>query len=66
MGGKDVADIKRKTEELAQSLQKIGERMYQQAGAGTPPPGGNSNQGGGAQGQGGSETVEGEFREVKE
>jgi molecular chaperone DnaK len=70
MGGRDVADIKQKTDELMQSLQKVGEKMYQQAGAGTPPPpGGDSGeQGGGQQGPGGggSDTVEGEFREVKE
>jgi molecular chaperone DnaK len=72
MGGRDVADIKNKTEELSRSLQKIGERMYQQTGgAGTPPPPGADGveQGGGPQqgpGGGGSDTVEGEFREVKE
>ena len=67
MGGRDVADIKRKTDELMQSLQKVGERMYQQAGAGTPPPGGDSGgPSGGQQGPGGGDTVEGEFREVKE
>jgi len=61
MGGRDVADIKRKTEELAQSLQKIGEKMYQQTGA-TPPPGGQA----GGTPPGGSDTVDGEFREVKD
>ncbi len=70
MGGRDVADIKNKTDELSQSLQKIGERMYQQTGgAGTPPPGGDSGGPGGGPQQGpggGSDTVEGEFREVKE
>ena len=39
MGGKDIADIKTKTEELGQTLQKIGEKMYQQTGGATPPPG---------------------------
>ncbi len=68
MGGKDVADIKIKTEELGHTLQKIGERLYQQpGGAGAPPGGGQSGQDGGPQpGSGGSDTVEGEFREVKE
>jgi molecular chaperone DnaK len=61
MGGRDVADIKRKTEALAQSLQKIGEKMYQQTGA-TPPPGGQA----GGTPPGGSDTVDGEFREVKD
>ncbi len=66
MQGKDIADIKRKTEELAQTLQKIGERMYQQQGGpGTPPPPGDGGAGGGEK-PGGSDTVEGEFREVKE
>ncbi|MCL4393810.1 MAG: Hsp70 family protein, partial [Chloroflexi bacterium] len=70
MGGRDVTDIKTKTDELMQSMQKIGERMYQQAGA-TPPPGqdggGETGAGGGPQGPGGgSDTVEGEFREVKD
>jgi molecular chaperone DnaK len=71
MGGRDVADIKSKTDELMQSLQKVGEKMYQQAGASAPPPPGDDSgeQGGGPQqgsGGGGSDTVEGEFREVKE
>ncbi|MGE5265545.1 MAG: molecular chaperone DnaK [Acidobacteriota bacterium] len=70
MGGKDVADIRNKTDDLSQSLQKIGERMYQQQGGpgGTPPPDGGPGPeqgGGGPQGPGGSDTVEGEFREVK-
>ncbi len=68
MGGRDVADIKAKTEDLGRSLQKIGERMYQQTGgAGTPPPpGGEPGQGDSTPPPGGSDTVEGEFREVKE
>ncbi len=72
MQGKDIADIKRQTEELAASLQKVGERMYQQAGGtGTPPPpgadGGTGGEGGGTPPPpGGSDTVEGEFREVKD
>jgi molecular chaperone DnaK len=70
MGGRDVEDIKHKTDELMQSLQKIGERMYQQAGSTPPPPGGEGGDPGGGQpgpgGSGGSDTVEGEFREVKE
>jgi molecular chaperone DnaK len=71
MGGRDVTDIKSKTDELMQSLQKVGEKMYQQAGAGTPPPpdGDSGDRGGGQQGPGGGgggDTVEGEFREVKE
>lgn len=73
MQGKDIADIKHKTEELSASLQKIGEKMYQQTGgaggAGTPPPPGDGGAGP-EQEQGpkgsGSDTVEGEFREVKD
>ncbi len=61
MGGRDVMEIKRKTEELGQALQKIGERMYQQTGGtgAPPPPGGEPPRGGG------SDTVDGEFREVR-
>lgn len=71
MQGKDVADIKHKTEDLAQSLQKIGEKMYQQTGGGTdgtgtPPPPGDGSAGPEQQGPKGSDTVEGEFREVKD
>lgn len=73
MQGKDIADIKSKTEELATSLQKVGERLYQQqGGTGTPPPpgadGGTGGEGGPQQPPppGGSDTVEGEFREVKD
>ncbi len=67
MGGRDVADIKKKTEELSQSLQKIGEKMYQQTGgAGAPPPPGGEPGGETPPPPGGSDTVEGEFREVKE
>jgi molecular chaperone DnaK len=75
MQGKDIADIKHKTEELAQSLQKVGERLYQQQGGpgGTPPPPGADGGSPGGEGgpqqpppPGGSDTVEGEFREVKD
>jgi molecular chaperone DnaK len=67
LGGKDVADIRNKTNDLMQSLQRVGERMYQQTGGGTPPGGGAGPEPGGGpqQGGGGGETVEGEFREVK-
>ncbi|MEW5717479.1 MAG: molecular chaperone DnaK [Chloroflexota bacterium] len=63
---RDPQVVKRATEELAQTLQKIGERMYQQTGgAGAPPPPGGEP-GGGTPPPGGSDTVDGEFREVKE
>ncbi len=78
LGGKDIDDIRNKTNDLTQSLQRVGERVYQQQGgpAGGPPPGGGpgpeQGQGDGGQGPGGeqgpgggSDTVEGEFREVK-
>ncbi|MBI5302583.1 MAG: molecular chaperone DnaK [Chloroflexi bacterium] len=64
MGGRDVAEIKKKNEALTQSLQKIGEKMYQQTGGATPPPGGEPESGTPPPGKG--DTVEGEFREVKE
>ena len=64
MGGKDIADIKTKTEELGQTLQKIGEKMYQQTGGATPPPGGEAD--GGTPPPGRGDTVDGEFREVKD
>jgi len=67
MGGKEIADIKTKTEDLAKALQKMGEKMYQTAGApgadGTPPP--PDGESGEPQKPGGGDTVEGEFREVK-
>ncbi|MBI3286854.1 MAG: molecular chaperone DnaK [Chloroflexi bacterium] len=62
MPGKDIELIKRRTEELAQAVQKIGERMYQAAGGGPgqpPPPGGEGEQKPPDEG-----TVEGEYREV--
>ena len=63
---RDPQQVKRATEELAQTLQKIGEQMYQQTGgAGAPPPPGGEP-GGQQQGPKGSDTVDGEFREVKE
>jgi molecular chaperone DnaK len=36
--GDDTAAIKRASEELSQAAQKIGEKLYQQQGAATPPP----------------------------
>jgi molecular chaperone DnaK len=66
MGARDVADIKKKTEELGQSMQKIGEKMYQQTGGATPPP----PEGGSGESTppppSGSDTVDGEFHEVKD
>ena len=56
--GKDVNEIRWRTQELAQAMQKIGAAMYGQAGP-TPPPGGEEKKP-----PEGGETVEGEFREV--
>ncbi|MBC8264457.1 MAG: molecular chaperone DnaK, partial [Anaerolineales bacterium] len=37
--GKDVNEIRRRTEELGAAVQQIGASMYEQAGPATPPPG---------------------------
>ena len=58
MQGKDIALIRRKTQELTETMQKIGARMYEAAGGPTPPPGGEQKP---PEDEG---TVEGEFREV--
>ncbi len=62
-----VDDLKRKTDDLAQSVQKIGASMYQQPG-GTPPPdmgdmGGTGGTGGsaGPSGASGDDVIDGEF-----
>jgi molecular chaperone DnaK len=67
--GTDVEAIKRATEELNQTLQKVGQAVYQQQqpppGGQQPPPGGQQPPPGGGQGGPKDEgTVEGEFREV--
>ena len=60
--GSNLADIRRRSEELNEALQKLGSRIYQQpGGGGTPPPGGGPQQGGD---EDKGNTVEGEFREV--
>ena len=56
--GKDVAEIRRRTQELGTAVQQIGAAMYEQAGPTTPPPGEEEKP------PEGGETVEGEFREV--
>ncbi|MGE5620148.1 MAG: molecular chaperone DnaK [Sphingomonadaceae bacterium] len=58
--GQDVDHIRRATDELNQSLQKIGQYMYGQQQAGQTPPGGEQPGGKGPD----EGTVEGEFREV--
>src|SRR5512135_556050 len=59
-----VDDLKHKTEDLSQSVQKIGASMYQQPG-GTPPPdmGDTGGTGGsaGSAGSGGEDVIDGEF-----
>ncbi|MFH1651108.1 MAG: molecular chaperone DnaK, partial [Chloroflexota bacterium] len=60
--GSDVEAIKRATQELSDTMQKIGTAIYKQQppppGEQPPPPGGEPPSGGG------DDTVEGEFREV--
>jgi molecular chaperone DnaK len=57
--GQDIARIRSTTQELNESLQRIGASMYEQAGPAQPPPGGQPEQEPPDEG-----TVEGEFREV--
>jgi molecular chaperone DnaK len=57
--GQDVDRIRSTTQELSQSMQRIGASMYQEAGATPPPPGDQEPQKPPDEG-----TVEGEFREV--
>ena len=71
LGTDDIDRIKRASEELSTSLQKIGQAMYakQQADAGTRGPGMDGTTGNGASEPGTEKaadegTVEGEFREV--
>ncbi|MCX6000198.1 MAG: Hsp70 family protein, partial [Chloroflexi bacterium] len=59
--GQDVDHLRRTVEELTQSLQKVGQAVYQQQSGPQPPPGGGPPPPGGKPGEG---TVEGDFREV--
>ena len=58
-----VEDLKHKTDDLAQSVQKIGAAMYQQPDAGTPPGGMGGDMGGptGPTGPSGDDVIDGEF-----
>jgi molecular chaperone DnaK len=56
--GKDMDEIRRRTQELGMAVQQIGASMYEQAGPTPPPPGEEEKP------PEGGETVEGEFREV--
>jgi molecular chaperone DnaK len=70
--GTDIETIRKATQELNETMQKVGTAVYQQQQqqpppGGQAPPGGEGGQGGegGEGGEGGDEgTVEGEFREV--
>jgi len=59
--GSDMNSIRNSMQELSQALQKVGASVYQQPGQ--APPGGEGGPGS-TPGQGGEDTVEGEFREV--
>jgi molecular chaperone DnaK len=66
--GSDIEAIRKATQELNETMQKVGSAVYQQQPppppGGQAPPGGEGGQGGEG-GEGGDEgTVEGEFREV--
>ena len=55
----DAPELRRRSQELAQTLQQAGAAMYQQAGP-PPPPGGE----GGPSGGGDEDVVEGEYKET--
>ncbi|MFL7810942.1 MAG: Hsp70 family protein, partial [Anaerolineae bacterium] len=58
----DLAQIRQKTQELGQALQKVGAAAYEQAGGpGTPPPGGAD---GGPSAPPDEDVVDGEFSEA--
>ena len=63
--GQDASAIRNAAKDLSESMQKVGQAVYQQGG-GTPPPPGGAGPGGGPAGGGpsGDGTVEGDFREV--
>ncbi len=65
--GTDIEAVKRATQELNESLQKVGQAVYQQQTPppteGEPPPAEDEGDSG-TEGEGGEGTVEGEFREV--
>ena len=56
-----VEDLKHKTEDLAQSVQKIGASMYQQPGATPPPDMGGMGGDTGPASSGGDDVIDGEF-----
>ncbi len=69
MQGSDVEAIQQATQELNETMQKVGAAVYQQPptppeGEEAPPPEGEAPPEEGGEGEGGEGTVEGEFREV--
>ena len=65
--GKDVESLKRATQDLNETLQKVGQAVYRQQpppGGQPPPPGSQPPPPGSGGKEGGEGTVEGEFREV--
>jgi molecular chaperone DnaK len=62
--GGDIQQLKRTTQELSDTMQKVGAAVYQQAGAGAGAPPPPPPHGGEGQGKKDDGTVEGEFREV--
>ncbi|NTU65872.1 MAG: Hsp70 family protein, partial [Chloroflexi bacterium] len=56
-----VEDLKRQTDDLAQSVQKIGASMYQQPGATPPPDMGDTSGDAGPTNSGGEDVIDGEF-----
>ena len=71
--GDDIAQIRTLTSDLGAALQRVGAHVYQEAGASASGPGEPEAEGSGggepAEGEGSSgpdDTVEGDFREVKE
>jgi molecular chaperone DnaK len=65
MKGGEKDDIEAKTRELAQLAQKLGEKMYSQAGAGAHGPDGGSSESAGQKRDEG-DVVDAEFEEVKD
>jgi len=63
LAGTDAPAVQRAAQELGEAMQRIGQAVYQQAGAGAAP-GGPEAGGPGAGGGRDEGTVEGEFREV--
>jgi molecular chaperone DnaK len=59
-------ELERLTEQLSESSQQVGSRMYQKAGTTPPPSDGEAGPGGpdGPGGQGGEDVVEGEYHEM--